>query len=232
MKLDLNKFFRLIEEQPYVVIKPSDILPDYHFGSDIDIFCYNSNKMAELITNFLSSYVSGNSEVKIVDNTKKMHIDFMVDGEINLRFDLYKCLPMYKNISIKSAYFSSSIEGAIKATYPCGVESEELIIKVPSKQDDFILRYIEYHEYYAQRPDKIKHIEYIKDKLPKDTVLSALNKLHYYTSFPEPVYIESTRLTKFKSKLSYYSGLIKVAKKQYKKLSLKEFISKVFSKLR
>ena len=232
MKLNLENFFRLIESQPYVVIKPSDILPDYRLGSDIDIFCYNSNKMAELITNFLSSYVSGNSEIKIVDNTKKTHIDFMVDDEINFRFDLYKCLPMYKNISIKSAFFSSAVEGAHKATYHCEIKSEQFIIKVPSKQDDFILRYIEYHEYYSERPDKIKHIEYIKDKIPRDIVQSALDKLHYYTSFPEPIYIESTRFTKFKGKLTYYSGLIKVAKKQYKKLSLKEFVSKVLSKLR
>ena len=232
MKLDLKKFFRLVEDQSYVVIKPSDILPDYDIGSDIDIFCYDTIKMTEIITNFLSSYIGCDSEIKIVDNTKKMHIDFVVDNDINFRFDLYKSLPCYKNISIKSSFFSSVIEGAISANFNCDINSEEFVINIPSIQDDFILRYIEYHEYYAQRPDKIKHITYIQDKIPKEIAVLALDKLHYYTSFPEPIYIEATKITKFKNQFIYSVGLISAVKRHYKSLSLKEFTSKVLNKLR
>jgi hypothetical protein len=232
MKLNLESFFRMVEGQAYVVIKPSDILPDYRPGSDIDIFCYNTDMMAQFITNFLSHYVGAHSEIKVVDNSTKMHIDYIIDNDINFRFDLYKCLPCYKNISIKSGFFSSVVEGAIEATFNSDVNSEEFIIKIPSKLDDFILRYIEYHEYYAQRPDKIKHIDYINDKIPKGTVVLALDKLHFYTSFPEPIYIENTPLIKFKKKITYYFGLIFLAKNQFRKLSFKEFILKVLSKLR
>ena len=38
MKLDLLVLFKLIENEQYVVIKPSCKLPDYDIGSDIDIF--------------------------------------------------------------------------------------------------------------------------------------------------------------------------------------------------
>jgi hypothetical protein len=232
MKLDLKAFFRAVEEQRYVVIKPSPILPDYNVGSDIDIFCYHPEKFAELITAFLSQYLNAKTEVKIADGIKKMHIDFIIDNEINFRFDLYKCLPSYQNISIKDSFYSSVIEGAVKADFYSDADTDDVSIYVPSIQDDFILRYVEYHEYYAQRPDKIKHIDYIKDKIPKNDMDLALDKLHYFTSFPKPVYIELTFLTKLKNKVNHYLVLIKVAKMQYKKLSAKEFFIKVIKKLR
>ena len=231
MKLDLTVFFKLIEDQPYVVIKPSDRLPDYSIGSDVDIFCYNPIKIAEIITDFLSDYINSNSEINIVDSTEKMHIDFMVNNKINFRFDLYKNLPSYKNILLKSSFYSSVIEGAVNTNFTSKSESKDLIINTPSVEDDFILRYVEYHEYYAQRPDKIKHIEYIESKIPKDKKGLALDKLHFYTCLPENDYIKITSTIKLKNRLNYYLELISRVTFHYKKLGTKAFVLKVFKKV-
>ena len=143
MKLNLLDFFKQIENESYVVIKPSRLLPDYDVGSDIDIFCYHPEKISNKVTIFLSKYLDSNSSVSVVDENSKMHIDYIVDGKIHFRFDLYKSLPTYKNVNLKSAFFSSVIESAESKFFSDDVSSIE--VKIPSMTDDLILRYVEYH---------------------------------------------------------------------------------------
>jgi hypothetical protein len=60
--------------------------------------------------------------------------------------------------------------------------NEDLKVYIPCLIDELIIRYIEYIEWYAQRPDKIKHIDYILNYIEDLSIKNKfLNKLHYYT---------------------------------------------------
>lgn len=229
MKLDLVTFFQLIENESYVIIKPSKILPEYEDGSDIDIFCYHPQNMVNKVISFLSKYVNSESTISIVDGEHKIHIDYIYNGKIQFRFDLYKYLPKYKNINLKSAFFSSVIENAEYLAITEDVNS--LRIKVPSMIDDFILRYVEYHEYYAERPDKIKHIQYIEKFIPKDKFEAAFDKLHYYTAFPKPEYRSKSIKEKTTERVEYYQSMLIKAKHLYKTSGFKPLFSKIVKKL-
>ena len=234
MKINLLAFFKLIENESYVVIKPSYKLPDYDKGSDIDIFCYDADEIAEKVTAFLADYVNHESTISIVDSPYKIHIDLLVNNEINFRFDLYKQLPVYKNINLKAAYFSSVIESSSIQVLTVAGDSSK--IKVPSITDDLILRYVEYHEYYAERPDKIKHVEYIQNKLVsnknKNEKVKMLDKLHYYTAFPNVVYRDKTLKEVWKEKRSYYQSNIVKIKHLYTTAGLGALVNKVIQKVR
>ena len=232
MKLNLLAFFKLIENEQYVVIKPSCKLPDYDIGSDIDVFCYHADKMVEVITAFLADYVDDKSTISVTDSLTKVHVDFLVNDKINFRFDLYKQLPDYKNISLKSAFFSSVIESAL--TRELIANEAYAVVKIPSKTDDLILRYVEYHEYYAARPDKIKHVEYIQEKIAsnKGERIKMLDKLHYYTAFPQVVYREKTFKEKLVEKRDHYQSNIEKIKHLYATAGLSVLIRKIAKKIR
>ncbi len=230
MKLDLLEFFQLIENESYVVIKPSNKLPDYDIGSDIDIFCYHTDNIVEKTSAFLSNYLHDKSTISVSDSATKVHVDFIVDNEINFRFDLYKQLPTYKNIRLKPAFFSSVIESSVVRNIT--ENNRATTIKVPSVIDDLILRYVEYHEYYAARPDKIKHIEYIQQKIADNDneQLKMLDKLHYYTAFPKIAYREKTFNERLLEKRDYYQSNIDKIKHLYKTAGLTALIRKIVKK--
>lgn len=231
MKLDLLVLFKLIENEQYVVIKPSCKLPDYDIGSDIDIFSYHVDKIAELIATFLTNYVDDKSYFAVTDGLAKIHVDFLVNDKINFRFDLYKRLPNYKNISLKPAFFSSVIESAL--TRELTENEVSATVKIPSETDDLILRYVEYHEYFAQRPDKIKHIEYIQNKLSSSESerIKLFDKLHYYTAFPEVFYREKTTTDRWLERKDYYKSNFVKIKHLYATAGLRVLIVKIKNKI-
>ncbi len=178
--VNLAKIVCELESDNYVIIKLSNIFPDYNSGDDIDIFCYNIHAVSRVILSNIQHIVSKEIKINIQDKVTQLHIDILIKNKIHFRFDLYESLPIYKNISIKESFLSSIIENSqIK-------DINGLNVKVPSDIDDAILRYIEYQEWYSLRPDKIKHVEYIEEKikLKKIDINKVLDKLHFYISIP------------------------------------------------
>jgi hypothetical protein len=179
--INLSEIFINLENQKYCIIKLPDIFPDYDIGSDLDIFCYDIHKVAQIILSNLQKFIKKDLEIKTIDNGSQIYIDVIKNNSIHFRFDLYGALPFYKNINIKSAFFSSVIEGSEL------ISMNGFRVKTPCAIDEAVLRYIEYHEWYAERPDKIKHIKYLEDKITSDNldVEKLLDKLHYYTLLPK-----------------------------------------------
>ena len=107
-------------------------------------------------------------------------------------------------------------------------------IKSPSVDCDFILRYVEYHEFYSQRPDKIKHIDYIKNKIfiDKEVYVRALDKLHYFTAFPKPEYRAKSLRDKLSEKFHYYRSIFEKIKDLHKTSGIKVLVIRIFSKLK
>ena len=218
-RLELDKFFFKVRDQAYVIVKNEDF-PNYYKGGDIDVFCYDKNAFAKQILSIANSYLDKGFEVKVSNkNESQTYIDFFLNGELEFRFDLYESLPQYKKIHLKPYYILSVIENATIVQRE--FDGSPYPLRVPSTMDDFLLRYVEYIEWYELRPDKIKHLDYIVEKIDEDKKTQFLNKLHYYTAFPE--YPESTQVREHSWKKSVSEIYSKLKKKP-----LPEILAAVF----
>lgn len=193
-ELDLNEFFYHLREEVYCLIKKSPEFPRYYPGSDADIFCYDLAKVSRVILRAADRYIKKNWQVLVTDKESgsQVYIDFFNNGELDFRFDLYQSLPKYKNITVKQGLFGSVIEGA-KATKKLRYNGKPFPIFVPSQTDDLLLRYVEYIEWYQERPDKIKHLDYILKHSTNRERIKLLDKLHFYTSLPQDVHKHAKR---------------------------------------
>lgn len=218
-KLDLDKFFFKVRDQAYVIVK-NDNFPNYYKGSDIDVFCYDKNAFAKQILSIANSYLDKGFDVKVSNkNESQTYIDFFLNGELEFRFDLYESLPQYKKIHLKPYYILSVIENATIVQRE--FNSSQYPLRLSSTVDDFLLRYVEYIEWYELRPDKIKHLDYIIEKIDEDKKTQFLNKLHYYTAFPEYSDTTPAQEHSWKKNVSeIYSNL--------KRKSLPEILAAVF----
>jgi len=218
-KLNLLKIFNALEEEVYCVIKKSLIFPQYEMGDDVDIFCYSKDKITELILFELKEWV-GDKQIKLHTEDYQNHLDIIVDGKIYFRFDIYQKLPQYKKVLVKDAFFSSVIEN-----------SKKELVKVPNEIDEMILRYLEYQEYYADRPDKIKHIDYIKEYLSDDNKKQFFDKLHYYTSVP-PITYEVVKHSLLREMYKYLQMKFTILQNSIKSYGLKETCRKIIERLK
>lgn len=228
IKIDLKPLFEKLVDKQYCVIKLPAEFPEYKVGSDLDMFCYNIEDISRIILGYLQNIISNELTIKIVNNGTQIYIDLMDNSKIHFRFDLYGKLPIYENILIKEAFFSSVIANNEI------IELKECKVKVPSLIDESILRYIEYQEWYGQRPDKIKHIEYLEDKIKENNldINQLLDKLHYYTELPK---VEDNRQISSNSFLRYFNYLFSMFKKLIQVLrekGFKETTSLVMKKIR
>jgi hypothetical protein len=203
-KINLTEIFKSLENKYYTIIKLPEIFPLYKTGSDLDIFCFDIDDFAKNILVILQKNIDDNLHIEMNRMDGQMYIDVMEPDKIHFRFDLYDKLPKYNNVNIKEGFFSSIIEiSQIK-------QFGGLKIKVPSLIDEVILRYIEYHEWYAQRPDKIKHINYIENQISKKGIdLDVfLDKLHFYISIPKVSEERNVSKSSILRYLKYLLGLV------------------------
>lgn len=203
IKINLKLIFEQLEDKQYCIIKLSNDFPRYTLGSDIDIFCYDIEDIARIILRCLQDQ---KLDAKIIKMGQQLYIDIMEGSNINFRFDLYGSLPSYKNVMIKEGFFPSVVENTIE------VDGGGCLVKVPNEVNECILRYIEYHEFFAQRPDKIKHIDYLLKKTESSDVdlNIVLDKLHYYIQLP---IVKENRLITSNSLVRHLSYLFQLFKK-------------------
>lgn len=224
--LDLNYFFWNLQNEIYCIIKGNNIT-QYEKGGDIDIFCYNTADVCNNILSSCNAYLEqGEFTVKVTqkDNVPHIHVDIMNKQGIEFRFDLYGKMPNYRKVNIKEGLFSSIIENAVekKEFY----KEREYNIYIANPVDDLIIRYIEFMEYYNDRPSKKKHWEYILEKITSDNVrIDFFDKVHYYTELPDCDVSEVRKWTIMQNLKGYYikmrgmsvKELMQVLKRKMKK---------------
>lgn len=212
MKLNILEFFIEFQDDIYCVIKPDEKLPLYAKGSDVDIFCYDSQKLIKKIFNVGNKYIEHGLEIHVSNFGSQYYVDFfnVDDNSIEFRFDIYIKLPNYSNVLIKPSFFEVVLENRVtKKIY------DECYIFIPNNIDNCILRYIEYQEWYGVRPDKIKHIDYILNFCNEQDRNIFLQKLHYYTEIPK-AYSEYPK--KFDWRKQFNIKLFFIFKNKLKKL--------------
>jgi len=184
-ELQLSRIFRSMNDLAYCVIKCDERLPGYGRGSDIDIFCLDLPAVSRRLLVLLGEQLGPGHLLDVQDDGHYSKIDLVEQesGELVFRFDLYGGLPPYRHVALRPALFESVLEGRVEKRI--GQGDEECTISVPSQLDDLLLRYVEYHEWYAERPDKIKHLAMVLDS-PLVERRQLLDKLHHYVSLPTP----------------------------------------------
>lgn len=214
-KINLDEFFYGLANEIYCIIKIKNNFPDYSPGNDIDVFCYDSITFSKKILEIGNSYLLRGFEIKVTSTPDyhQTYIDFFYNEKLEFRFDLYQSLPAYKNIKIRPALFSSIIENAVpNKRY---FQNQQFNIYVPDAIDDMLVRYIEYHEWYIQRPDKIKHLEYIMKNNDKQSRISLLDKIHYYTELPPTEHAENKKQNNFMSKFWSFEPINRIMNSKY-----------------
>lgn len=204
-KIDVQKFFKNAKEQ-YCIIKLSDDFPNYCTYSDIDVFCYDIKAFSREIFDFAESYINNGWEIKTSSiSDEHIQIDFYEKGakRLDFRFDLHSALPKFSKVQINEGLFTRIIENAQKNDFG---------VFIPCRVDDFIIRYLEFVEYYDIRADKIKHADYILKNITEDEKELFFKKLHYYTKLP----LEVCEEYPMKKKLgTTASGVFKVIVKPF-----------------
>jgi len=182
MILLINEFIKEIDKNyTYCIIKADPCLPAYKSGSDIDIFCYDIDGVINAIIKKGNNLVGEQLEVEVTRLENQAYVDFVHKNTnvIEFRFDLYSSLPLYNKLNIRSSFFENILENRVCVEVDSGFR-----MFVPNRIDEFVLRYIEYHEWYSERPDKLKHLEYILTNAEDGERTRLFEKLHYYTALP------------------------------------------------
>jgi len=219
------KVFESLQDEVYCIIKLSGEFPDFIPGSDIDIFCFNINRVKNKILAILNKYIDNKYYVKVTNkpNDEHFYIDIIYDKKIYLRYDIWGKLPEYNNINVKSALFESIVEH--REVKQVVNQERKFEIYIPAAIDEMIIRYIEYHEWYAMRPDKLKHIDYINNQLGQFfSRKKFFDKVHYYTGLPELSNKSDAQGFSMRTKFINYFKLINFYYKIMKNKSFKEII--------
>jgi len=200
IKIDFKELFDKLSNYEYVVVKLNSKFPKYSQGEDIDIFCRDIEGVSGIVIAFLNKFVTENSLINIKKYSNNFHIDLIYGKKIHFRFDLYKSFPDYMNVRIKPSLFDVVIESGISFT------RANFTIKVPSQIDEAVLRYIEYQEYFASRPDKIKHIEHILSTIgdTKNERDDFFARVHYFIELSVSQFDEKSLFFRIKETLYYY----------------------------
>ncbi len=214
-KLNLDEFFFAVRNQEYVIIKITEEFPNYYKGSDVDVFCADLNKFSVAIFHIGNNYINSSNcriEVANIEENNHTHIDFFFDDDLDFRFDLYSSMPKFNTIKMKKYYFYSVIDR--KVSFFREYNKRKYPAYIPSPVDGLILRYLEYLDWYEKRPDKIKHLDYILDRISEEKLKNNfLDRLHLYAEFPhnknKDYHMRSYIMSRYFSLPLYYIKKIK-----------------------
>ncbi len=184
-KLNLKKFFYVLKDEIYAIMKFNSI-EDYSHGSDLDIFVKNVPDFVKKILSAGLDYLDLGYEIKVMDQLENhTYIDFLYNEKIAFRFDLYENFEMYKNVAIEKSYFIKILEHSIKVNE--NFDKKDFFISILNPEDELVFRYLEYVDWFEQRPDKIKHLSYILKELKSNpSLLSFIHTISKNTTIYLP----------------------------------------------
>ena len=147
--LDLILFFK--DMKNYTIIKKDPNFPFFTIGKDdVDVLCLDIKKTVTHIKNILTEKYS---KYTYRFNNNNNQLDVLFGNKFIFKFDLYDSLTnMYKPYDIPKNLTKEVIENSIS----------ENNIKFPLLKDELMIRQLEYNKWIKQRPDKKKHLDFIK----------------------------------------------------------------------
>lgn len=148
--LDLILFFKNMKD--YTIIKKDPNFPFFNVGKDdVDVLCLDIEQTVNHIQVIL---INNYSKYTHKFNKQNNQLDIFYEKKFIFKFDLYDSLTnMYKPYNIPLNLTKEVIDNSI-------IQNN---IKVPLLQDELMIRQLEYDKWIKQRPDKKKHLDFIKD---------------------------------------------------------------------
>lgn len=160
MKVPVLEYLDVLRNEEYVIFKRSKILPEYESYSDIDLIVRNLVPVSEALTAFsetrqdvfrtVTERTAGHFHLDIYNPPSATRLDF--------RFDVLSTEDVFPLYDIDEDYWSQ-LFGRREVVNIAGHS-----IYVPANIDECALRFLEYVTYAAKRPDKKKHLRYIKKR--------------------------------------------------------------------
>jgi FkbM family methyltransferase len=181
--LELRRFFENIDG--YVILKLSDRFPAYDDYSDIDVLCRNPRSFIEHVLKIGQSYAPQGIRAELHQGTRSVHVDFYAPGasRLNFRFDVFSDL-VYDNVSVRQGFAEAVLNSARL------INAGNVPVYVPAVGFDLAVRFLEYLEHRQNRPDKVKHWEYVKKNYHPDFMAVAHRYMNLETlgaELKEPV---------------------------------------------
>ncbi|GJL64047.1 MAG: hypothetical protein NPIRA04_27010 [Nitrospirales bacterium] len=169
--IDLQEYFKHCPHE-YCLIKMNEHFPNYYNYSDLDILCTDIHAMVTYTKEFSKKYDKKNIKF-LVNRVEDGHIqvDVYPKGKsLNLKFDLFDNLNIYKKFVVDDVFMQEIIKSRIL----------KRDVFVPNIVYDLALRYMEYVEYKNDRSDKIKHYNYVNQH--PELIDEMLNVIKQYTN--------------------------------------------------
>ena len=152
-RIDLLDLLAAIED--YVLLKKSHEFPRYLPGDDVDLLVMDRERALRAIRSYYETVQNENAELRVSDTPSHCHVDFVFAGELDIRIDLLEDFAFFTSLEVKPSF-------VIKVFRDSQLwQSDGGRCQIPAPEDDLTIRYLEYLEYFAQRPDKVKHLDYI-----------------------------------------------------------------------
>lgn len=192
-KINLKPIFNKVSKEKYLICKIKETFPDYEFGSDLDILVIDPSSFVKALMSELNNYVGKETYISINEVSEtQTQIDLVsIEGNINIRFDIYSGIPKYSKLNINRTLFDLMISNR-ESKKINGIE-----VYVPSLIDECLIRFFEYIEYYEIRPDKLKHMHFIMNQLEnEDDKEEFFSRLHLYTKLNLLPVPENTHFSK------------------------------------
>ena len=169
----ISNVFYCLKDQKYAIIKFSGFI---HIapGNDIDILCNNKHKISRLIISNLRQLVEQGYEIHITEKDY-IHIDIIENGKIYLRFDLTDNFDSVRKITIHRSFVQDLLNRRVCVENKFNGKSYPIFIA--KEEDDLVVRYVEFLEHYNNRPDKIKHYDFILNVLAEDNTKANFLKI-------------------------------------------------------
>jgi len=155
--INLIDYFNNCSED-YCVLRISKDFPNYHPHSDIDILCKDKNKMVKYTLDYLNKTFGEKAKIAVhhPENGLHSHVDvYFSEGKLDLKFDFIESFDMYNKNKVSNIFVSELLKNKVKKN----------LVYVPKTQYEMVIRNLEYLEYINQRPDKIKHLNYINNNI-------------------------------------------------------------------
>ena len=141
-------------------------------GSDIDLLCTDKVALGKRLLRNCRPLIKEGYTLRLRDRpeTDQAHLDILHGNKITLRLDLHEGLGAYQRVAVKATFAQRLLTRREWAEVEC--PGGTLTLPVPEAIDNLVLRYLEYHEWFDRRPDKIKHAEHIAEQFTADPSLT------------------------------------------------------------
>lgn len=165
--IDLHRIFDQTQTHDFAVMKSLPSGSPEH-GSDIDLLCLDKIALGKQFLRNCRSLIEDGYAIRLreLPETNQAHIDILREGEIALRLDLHEGLGAYQRVTVKKTFTQRLLARREVAAVDC--PAGLLQLPVPDAIDNLVLRYLEFHEWFDRRPDKIKHAEHIAEQFASD----------------------------------------------------------------